>query len=279
MSPTFDDEPLIREPERPAEPAPPQERSPVRVFAVIAAVGLVIGAIGAWLWESSGVAPPRNTTAAVTGTEAVIATPEAARPLPPLNQMDTFLRALIGAISSHPELLRWLSTDDLIRQMADAIDKISRGQSPARDQAVLKPQQSFETRGSQREMTIDPDSYHRYDNLAAIVASLDPAAIARAYRTIQPRLDEAYRALGRSDSSVDQAVAVALDVLIATPTVNDPIRIVPGKGATYAFADPRLEALSPAQKHLIRMGPRNREMIHSRLQQIADAIAASGSPR
>jgi hypothetical protein len=271
---TFDDEPLIREPQQPP-PATADARSPVRLFALIAIVGLILGVIGAWLWESNGTVPPRNITAAVTGTEAAIATPAVERPLPPLAQMDTFLRAIISALSSNPLLARWLATDDLIRQMADAIDKVSRGQSPARDQPVLKPQGDFEVRGAQRELTIDPESYRRYDRFVEIVASLDPAAVARVYRTIQPRLDEAYRALGRSEGSVDQAVAVALDMLIATPTVKDPIRIVPGKGATYAFADPRLEALTPAQKQLVRMGPQNLEMIHSRLREIADAIATS----
>ena len=61
-------------------------------------------------------------------------------------------------------------------------------------------------------------------------------------------------------------------MLLATPTVDGPIRIVPGKGATYAFADPRLEALTPAQKHLIRMGPENQRMIQTRLREIRDEL-------
>lgn len=286
MSPDFDDEPLIRAPETTPDPETPLQRSPARVFAIIAAVGLVIGGLGAWLWESANRPPAQNASGAVTATDAAIATFEPARPLPPLDQMDTYLRALVGALSSHPELARWLATEGLIRQMADGIDKISRGQSPAKEQTALRPEGTFEISGSappsrgrygeaSREMTIDPASYRRYDRFAAIVASLDPAAVARAYRTIQPRLDEAYRALGRSESSVDEAVGVALDVLLATPTVKDPIRIVHGKGATYAFADPRLEALSPAQKHLLRMGPRNLEIIHTRLREIEAAINAA----
>ena len=85
-------------------------------------------------------------------------------------------------------------------------------------------------------------------------------------------MDEAYRALGRSENSVDQALGVALDVLLATPSVDGPIRIVPGKGATYAFADPRFETLTPAQKHLIRMGPENQRIIQTRLREIRDEL-------
>jgi hypothetical protein len=189
--------------------------------------------------------------------------------------MDTFLRALIGALSSNPTLARWLATDDLMRQMAVAIDSVSRGQSPAKNLAVLRPQDVIAVRGQRAQMSIDPQSYRRYDSLTAAVMSLNPKGVAEAYRTIQPRLEEAYRALGTSENTVDEAVIVALQVLIATPDVRDPIRVVPGKGATYAFADPRLEALPPIQKQLIRMGPANAAAINERLREIADAIGAT----
>jgi hypothetical protein len=124
-------------------------------------------------------------------------------------------------------------------------------------------------------MVIDPKSYRRFDSLTAAVLSLNPKGVAEAYRTIQPRLNEAYRALGSSENSVDDAVMVALDMLIATPEVSDPIRVVPGKGATYAFADARLEKLPAIQKLLIRTGPANAAAINERLREIRTAIAAT----
>jgi hypothetical protein len=236
----------------------------------------VLGAVGAWWWSGRREAAPARA-AAVAATEGVVA-PTAARALPPVGQMDTFLRALFGALSSHPQLARWLATDDLIRQMADAIDRISRGQSPAKVVPVLKPQDIFEIRGARGQLTIDPRSYRRYEPFAAAVASLNANGLAQAYRTIQPRLDEAYRSLGRSENTVDEAIHVALNMLLATPEVQDPIRVIPGKGATYAFADPTLESLTPVQKHLIRMGPQNAAIIRARLRELADALAASQKP-
>jgi hypothetical protein len=193
--------------------------------------------------------------------------------------MDTFLRALLGALSSHPQLAAWLATDDLITQMADAIDRTSRGQSPAKIVPVLKPEDVFEINGARGQMAIDPRSYRRYEPLAAAVASINANGVAQAYRTIQPRLDEAYRSLGRSENTVDEALAVALNLLISTPEVQDPIRLIPGKGATYAFADPQLESLAPVQKHLIRMGPQNAALIRARLRELAAALNASAPPR
>ena len=246
-------------------------------IVMIAALGLILGGLGAWWWLRQPGSPPA-ATAAGGGTEAAVApATEAARPLPALDQMDTFLRALLGGLSTSPELARWLATDDLIRQMANAIDRVSRGQSSAKDVAVLKPNGRFETSGLRQRLTIDTASYRRYDGLAVMVSSLDARSVASAYRTIQPRLDEAYRGLGRTESSVDQAVSEALQTLIDTPVIREPIRLVPGTGATYAFADPELEKLPPAQKQLLRMGPDNVSRIRERLQDIKQAIETSGN--
>ena len=267
----IDDRELIRggAPEPKAESAAPQSAS--RLYIAVALGALALGALGAWWWMRAPEPARAATPAAMTGTDVAIAaagTP--ARPLPPVGQMDTFLRAMIGALSSHPQMARWLATDDLIRQMADSIDKVSRGQAPR--VAVLRPEDDFHVIGTRSQMQIDPASYARYNAVASAVSSLQPAAVVDAYRTIQPRLDEAYRALGRSENTVDEAVAIALQVLLATPEVREPIRLVHGKGATYAFADPKLEALAPVQKQLLRMGPENAAAIHARLREIQERL-------
>jgi hypothetical protein len=124
-------------------------------------------------------------------------------------------------------------------------------------------------------LTITPESFRRYDRFAALVESLDARAVVEAYRTIQPRLDEAYRALGRSEGGVDTALDIALQALIATPVPVAPVAVVPGKGATYAFRDPALERLSPPQKQLLRMGPDNMRVIQARLREIRAELTNS----
>lgn len=264
--------------ERPLERVPPTEittperkRSTPGVLAIIAVAGLAAGAAAAWWWMYGDRSPTPPASAAPASTEAAVV-PDPVRPLPPLDQMDTFLRALLGALSSHPDLARWLATDNLIRQMASGIDRLSRGASPARDVPALHPRGDFGVQRRGRVTTIDPASFRRYDSLTSLVESLDPRAVADAYRTIRPRLDEAYRALGRTEGRVDDAVGIALQQLIDTPIPAEPIAVVPGKGATYAFADERYESLTPAQKQLLRMGPANARRVQARLREIKAAI-------
>ena len=137
---------------------------------------------------------------------------------------------------------------------------------------MLTPAEDFEIGRRGRSRIIDPASYRRYDGLADTVASLDAASVARIYRTIKPRLAEAYKALGRSEQDLDTAVTVALDKLASTPAPSEPIEVREGKGATWAFVDPSLEALDPAQKHLLRMGPRNQTQVQQKLKEIEGAL-------
>jgi hypothetical protein len=235
-------------------------------------VAVAVGALARW-WTLRGTddAAPAAPVAA-RGTDVPIAS--AAPPLPPLDQMDPYLRTLLGALSSRPELAAWLATDDLIHQMAFTIDRVSRGSSPASELGVVAPQGEFASRRSGRERQVDPASYQRYDGLAETLASVDPAAVAAAYRTIRPRLNEAYLSLGRGETSVDVAVQQALDVLIATPIPQGPVMLMEGRGATWAYANPDLEALDPAQKHLLRMGPQNAARVIEVLKAVRQQLAS-----
>ena len=47
-------------------------------------------------------------------------------------------------------------------------------------------------------------------------------------------------------------------------------------GGLWAFSDPAVERLSPAQKHLVRMGPDNAALVQAKLRELADAL---GVPR
>ena len=252
------------------QPPPPAKAGPI---AIVAIAGLVLGAAGAWWWARQATPPAKP--AVTNATDATVPPDtDAVRPLPPLDQMDTFLRALLGTLSANPELARWLATDDLIRQMANGIDRIANGASPASELAVLKPASGFAASERRNVITIDPASYQRYDSLAALVSSLDARAVAETYRTIRPRLDEAYRNLGRNEAGADAAVAAALQRLIDTPDVKDPIRLLHGAGASYVYADRTLEELTPIQKQLIRMGPENLDRVRTRLREIKQAIDA-----
>ena len=243
---------------------------PIAFIAV--ALVLLLGG-GAW-WLSRPAKPANASPKIVNATDAPIDKPSAAPPvdLPPLDRMDDFLRPMLSALSSRPELAKWLATDDLVRQLAVAIDRAAAGGSPSREFKVIAPATPFKPAGRGDRWTIDPASYRRYDNLVQTVTSIDASAAARVYKTIRPRLNEAYQGLGHSSGNVDQAVAKTLDILLDTPVEKDPVALLEAGGAGWAFADEDLERLEPTQKQLLRMGSANVERLLVWLRAFRDAL-------
>ena len=94
-------------------------------WLIAAAVALAIGG-GAFIrwWTLQRPAPAADATQAATATDVPLTSAPA---LPPLDQMDPYLRALLRGLSTRPELAAWLATDNLIQQMALTIDRVSRG--------------------------------------------------------------------------------------------------------------------------------------------------------
>ncbi len=249
-----DQRPLERTPTTTFGGRSPGDGPPLVPIAIGGAAIVALLGAGAW-WLSRTPAPTNTTPAAVTATEAPITAPEPVVTLPPLDEMDAFLRPLLQALSSRPELVRWLATDDLVRQLAAAIDKASQGDNPAGGFMELAPRLRLAVTGSGNRRTIDPAGYRRYDGLVTTVTTIDASAIAKIYKTIRPRLHEAYQNMGHPGGNIDAAVQQALDLLLDTPMVKGPVRLVAGAGARWAYADPDLEALTPTQKQLVRMGP------------------------
>lgn len=244
-------------------------------YKPIAIIAIVLAAIaGGAIWYFARTHPPASngTPRAVASTEAPIdAKGEKPIDLPPLAQMDAFLRPLLQALSARPELAKWLATDDLVRQLAMALDQAEAGASPARDFKVIAPAGKFSVVRRGGRQFIDPATYKRYDGLVETVTSIDASRVAGIYKMIRPRLNEAYQANGNAGGTVDAAVIKTLDILIETPGANEPVEVI-NSGIGFAYADVDLEALLPTQKQLLRMGPANVDRLRTWLRALRDAI-------
>jgi hypothetical protein len=120
----------------------------------------------------------------------------------------------------------------------------------------------------------------RYDKVTQIITRVDAAAVARSYVRLRPFLNAAYREIARPGKTFDAAFSAAVDRLAAVPITDGPREVIPQTiGTGYAWADPKVEALSPAEKHLLRMGPKNARAIVKQLQAFRAAIAEADGGR
>lgn len=262
------------------KPEPPRYHfRQTRSAAPWIAAAVVIVAAGAAIWwffrapetqpaasepiASVPVAPPPPAERSLCeSTDAAV--------LPPLDESDAAVGTLVRALSSHPRVTAWLATDDLIRNFTSVVENIANGQTPARHLRTLRPSGAFRVIDTDDELLVDPRSYQRYASIAAAVDSVDAQAAAQLCATLKPRLEEAYRELGRPEP-FEQALERAIAAILETPVPAEDVRLVP-KGGVYAFEDEALERLAPAQKQLLRMGPRNVRVIQAKLREIALAI-------
>ena len=65
----------------------------------------------------------------------------------------------------------------------------------------------------------------------------------------------------------------AIDILLDTPVVKDPIPVVEDGKAGWAYADEDLEELMPTQKQLLRMGAANVERLLAWLRALRNGPA------
>jgi hypothetical protein len=191
--------------------------------------------------------------------------------LPKLQESDGFVRELLTALSSHAGLASYFLSDDLIRKGVVVVVNVAEGDPPARHFRDLAPEEPFGVVRRGARLYVDPLSYRRYDPLAAGFASLDPEGVADLYRTVKPLVDEAYDELGYLDEPFDTVLAKAFRVLLDTPVRESPPEVY-AESVNYAYTDPSLQSLTPAQKQLLRMGPKNVRKIQAELTKIAQAL-------
>jgi len=223
----------------------------------------------------------KGTPEADTSAAAPLPTPE---PTPTLQERlserlqgttlktsDTVIRELVAQLSSRPELAAWLVNEDLVRRFVASVDNMSEGASPRQHLEFMAPDGAFQVQERGDRLVVAPASYDRYDNVAAVIDSLDTAGTAALYRELKPLIDDAYAEISPRGENFDDRLAEVFDQLLAVPVISGDVE-VEQKVVTYTYADPRLEGLTAAQRQLLRMGPDNVAMIQAKIREIRAAL-------
>lgn len=256
----------------PTEEGP--KRGPLTGPIAIAVGVIVVAVLGffVWRWSQQRQEPElaEEAAPAVEAPAPESEVPESTAPvdLPTLADSDEWMREVVAQLSAHPELFRWLATEDLIRRFVVVVDNVAEGVSPRTHLEFLEPEKGFATREAMSRVYVDESAYERYDNIADVVSSIDVRGTANLYRSVKPLLQEAYRELGYPNKDFDEALLEAIDTLLRTPVVEGQIELVP-KVSSFEFADPKLEELSEAEKHFLRLGPDNLRKIQAKARAIA----------
>ena len=110
--------------------------------------------------------------------------------------------------------------------------------------------------------------------MADVFLSLDTGESVKMYRQLKPLVQKSYADLGYPGEDFDQTIYRAIVELLEVPVIETDIKLKKDV-VTYLLADPKLEDMSEAQKHLIRMGAENVHIIQEKLREIAKALGFS----
>lgn len=193
--------------------------------------------------------------------------------LPELNDSDPFVLERL-AVFELPDA--WLDREDLIRRLAVVIDNASRGDYPRRQLTFLAPAGKFQVVERDDSLFVDPVSYERYDVYLDTLERIEPQALADILVQLQPLVSEGLSELGNQQSMVTQ-INVAIAKIAELPALPADVELVQPK-VMYKYADPKLEALSPLQKQVLRMGPDNVRRLQAYLRRLQVALAANDAP-
>ncbi|MFC2167379.1 DUF3014 domain-containing protein [Acidobacteriota bacterium] len=193
-----------------------------------------------------------------------------------LDQSDDVVRIRGAELSTHTTLSQWLKSKDMIRSFVAAVDNIANGETPRSHIAFFKPEGIFDIVVRDGIVSIDPGSYQRYNLVADVFSSLNAKQTVRLYWLLSPTLQEAYKELGYPNKAFQKTLIMAMAELLKVPVLDQNIEVEKDV-VYYEIVDPRLESLNPAQKHLLRMGPENIEIIQAKLRELAQELGVPES--
>ncbi|HWL64203.1 MAG TPA: DUF3014 domain-containing protein [Steroidobacteraceae bacterium] len=255
---------------------------------------LVVGGGAWWYWQRSQAAaePPPvaieeevATVGALPDAEpapiqnpiepvAPSATAEAAPPPDPDTAAQQALDEVFGAT-----LADWLVTEQIARRLVATVDNLPRSTSIEKIRPLRPPAAPFEVQrevidavGGVERITLSGANHARYAPLVELLARSDAAIAAAAYRRIYPQLQAAYEDLGYPGRYFNDRLVSVIDHLLATPEPQGPLLLEQPK-VLYVYADPDLEARSPGQKLLLRMGVDNTRTVKKKLREFRAQIA------
>ena len=186
---------------------------------------------------------------------------------------DSMLRQELAATGTDSIMSKLMSNEHPINVSAAFIDGLGRG-------VILKkllpgdpPKQAFSVVEEDEVIYISPSSYQRYDSYTDILTALDSKRLVSSFHALRPIYEQAFQYLGLDPGDFDNTIIRALDQVLATPDIIEPIALQP-KSVVYIFADPALENLPPVQKQLLRMGPDNISRIKQQARALREGLLA-----
>ncbi|MBI5659431.1 MAG: DUF3014 domain-containing protein [Nitrosomonadales bacterium] len=248
-------------------------KNPVLIGAIAVILG---GGIAAYFYWQHGLPKPEPVQAQAPPPKPVvrqvIETPAASPPLPALAESDSFMLDILDGLIGNKSLMKLFHAEKIIRNIVSTIDNLPRSHAPMNAMPVERAPGAFAVAGkAENDLTIGPKNAARYARYTSIAEAMDAGKLVEIYVRLYPLFQQAYEELGYPNKYFNDRLIEALDNLLDTPVIMEPIKLVQPH-VLYQFADPELEGRSIGQRMLMRAGSQNVTIIKARLSEIKQEL-------
>ena len=197
------------------------------------------------------------------------------------------LRQVAARGSRSPRLNKWLQSAGILRRLAAAVRLIAEGRSPRSvvgfidipghfsvvdswDRTARRSGRLPEGVGENETegIYVAPESYARYDDITRLFTTADAEAWGSGYGRVRADFQRVFSEVARPGEQFDDVLTVAIKRLVSVSIPEGQPELIE-HGALFLYKDPKLEALSDAEKHLLRMGPENARAMQAFLRRFA----------
>ena len=232
--------------------------------------------------------PSTATPSAIPTIKHRVAPPQGA--LPPI--LPNEVNAVVGKALGQKTLRRHVYLEPLARRFVASVDGLGRKPAPT-DLWLFKPAPGALKLVENKKL---PDTHlllksnsQRYAGLVQWIVRTDTAKLIELYARMYPLLQQTYVDLGHPNGYFNDRVIEVIDLLLATPVAQAPLRLRPAREqrpastATpprprFEFDDPALESLATGQKILLRAGPQNAALLKAKLKILRSGLVKLGRP-
>ncbi len=265
----------------PREPGRRRRRQRTRwMLALLVLITLLaIGALFSVFWQPRPLLRPSvDTPRPEPPPVAVTSKPRfpiesTAAALPPLDASDAAILAALQTLWQGTGIAPFLESRSLVRNIVATVDNLPRRTLPLNRRPLRPTSGAFATSPAASGPVISDSNALRYAPYVRLLESADPIKLVALYARHYPLFEEAYRELGYPQGHFNDRLVEAIDLMLATPEVAAPIRVVQPK-VFYEFADRELEQSPSGQKLMLRIGPANAKAVKAKLAEIRRILTA-----
>lgn len=189
----------------------------------------------------------------------------------PLDLSDKAIKqGLITALRA-PLLSTLIVNDSILANMVASVNNTAQGTLPENVSLLTPPATEFSVFKQADNQFITPESFTRYNVYAQTFAEIETEDMLALLDQYELQIMAQFEQIALPNAKFTSTLINAINRLLDTPTVNLPIPVI-SDSAMYKFANPQLEALLPAQKQLLRMGPDNMRLVKAKLRELRTAL-------